>query len=203
MSEAVPAKLPRGRHQLSREQVVASQQVRMLLAMADAMSEKGFVNTSVADVLKRAGVSRETFYQQFSSKLDCFLHVFDTAGEVLLNRILAARPEKGTTPQERFEIAFGAYMDTIEEHASYARVFLIEVYAAGPEAMARRSALQQRLVDGLVDILGARSKQDRFACQALVAAMASLVMDPLITQDGEALRQVRRDVTHLVRRALS
>jgi AcrR family transcriptional regulator len=34
----------------------------MLRAMADAVAEKGFAWVTVADVISRAGVSRETFY---------------------------------------------------------------------------------------------------------------------------------------------
>ena len=71
--------LPRGRHRLPREEVVSSQRTRMLRGMAEAMMEKGYVNTTVADVIGRAGVSRETFYQQFSSKADCFMSAFDAA----------------------------------------------------------------------------------------------------------------------------
>ena len=52
--------------------------------MAEAMMEKGYVDTTVADVIKRAGVSRETFYQQFSSKADCFMTAFDAAADLLI-----------------------------------------------------------------------------------------------------------------------
>ena len=40
--------------------------------MAQVMAEKGYVATTVADVLRAAKVSRETFYEQFESKEDCF-----------------------------------------------------------------------------------------------------------------------------------
>lgn len=203
VSGAVPERLPRGRHKLTREQVVAAQRARMLVAMADAVSEKGYVATSVADVLKRAGVSRETFYQQFSGKHDCFLEVFKAADKVLLGRVTSAHPERGATPLERFEIAFDAYMDTLTDHASFARVFLVEVYAAGDEAMALRAGLQGRIVDFLAELLELRTAQDRFACQALVAAVGSLVVEPLVAGDAKRLRKLRSDVHRLVRRALT
>src|SRR5204862_3155386 len=44
----------------SREQVVASQRARLLRAMADAVGEKGYAGTVVADVVDRARVSRKT-----------------------------------------------------------------------------------------------------------------------------------------------
>jgi AcrR family transcriptional regulator len=203
VADAKAQPLPKGRHGLTRAQVEASQRSRMLLAIADAMAEKGYVGTSVADVLSRARVSRETFYQHFSSKLDCFLDAFDVAGQFLLGRMAQANPEAAGTLVGRFERAFGAYVDCLAEQPAVARVFLVEVYAAGPEAMARRVALQAQIVDWLADLLDARSKQDRFACQALVAAVSSLVTDPIVQGDEVALRQLRHDVVHLVRRALA
>src|SRR5436190_446605 len=72
--------LPRGRHRLTREEVTASQRGRMLEAMALAVRDKGYTGTAVADVVAGAGVSRETFYQHFADKEDCFLAA-QTAGD--------------------------------------------------------------------------------------------------------------------------
>lgn len=183
----------------------------MLLAMADAMTRKGYVGTSVADVLKGAGVSRETFYQQFSSKLDCFMSAFDVAGEMLLGRLGAALPdaapdadeENDGSPLGRFDRAFGAYLDVLAEHPALARVFLVEVYAAGPDAMARRAELQGRIAEAIAELLGARTQPDRFACQALVATIGAMVTGPLVADDLDRLHALRSDVVDLVRRALA
>ena len=79
MVSSPPRRLPRGRHALAPEEVARRQRERLMLAMAQAMSDKGFAATSVEDVLKRAAVSRQSFYRLFSSKLDCFLAAFDEA----------------------------------------------------------------------------------------------------------------------------
>src|SRR5439155_6906652 len=73
MSAAEPHRaLPRGPHGLSREEVELSQRARLLHAATQAVAEQGYVKTTVADILRRAGVSRATFYQLFSDKEDCF-----------------------------------------------------------------------------------------------------------------------------------
>ena len=105
-------------------------------------------------------------------------------------------------PLERFDRAFGAYLDTLAEQPALARVFLVEVYAAGPDAMARRFEIQSRIVDGMAALLGARTKQDRFACQVLAAAVGSMVTGPLVAGDMDALRGLRSDIVNLVKRAL-
>src|SRR5690606_3521943 len=102
---------PRGRHGLSREEVASDQRARMLAAMVDAMAAKGYVGTSVADVIAGAGVSRETFYQQFGSKLDCFLAAFAVA-EARVAGALAAAAGDGA-PDERAERAVTAYLDLL------------------------------------------------------------------------------------------
>ena len=200
-SHSVPHRLPRGRHGLSREQVRESQRGRIFLAMAAAMAEKGYVATSVADVLKRSGVGRESFYQLFSSKLDCFLQAFDVVGEMLVSRLEQASSQAEGTPLERFEHAFGEYLTVLAEQPALARVFLVEVYAAGPEAMQRRAELQDRVVERMAAVLGARSARERFACQVLVAAVANLVTGPITTGDTAALGRLREQVVDLVRSA--
>ena len=96
---AAAERLPRGRHKLSRAQVAESQRHRLLQAMADALAEKGYTNTSVADVLTRAGVSRETFYQQFPSKEECFLETLDHASRILLERVGASAGSGEAAPR--------------------------------------------------------------------------------------------------------
>jgi AcrR family transcriptional regulator len=77
-------KLPSGRHGLSRDVVVQSQRDRMIEAMIAAVAEKGFSETTVADIISRAGVSRATFYEQFADKEDCFIAAYaDVMGSML------------------------------------------------------------------------------------------------------------------------
>ena len=202
MAEARPTRLPRGRHGLSREQVEQSQRSRIFVALAGAMAEKGYVGTSVADVLKRSGVGRETFYQLFSSKLDCFMEAFDVAGQMLLGRLdEVARKTKGT-PLERFERAVVEYFEVLTDQPDFARVFLVEVYAAGPEALERRAELQAQIVKRLGDVLDARTARERFACLVLVAAVGTLVTGPLVARNTKAIRRLRDQVVDLVSAAI-
>src|SRR3546814_16007568 len=135
--------------------------------MAEATAYKGFVGTSVADELKRAGVSRETFYQYFSDKQDCFLAAFDAACELLVAGLAPSLAESGS-PLERFEHAFGAYLDQLSSQPAFARMFLVEVYAAGAEALEPRLALPQLIVAALAHLLDVPAQADRFPRALLV-----------------------------------
>jgi AcrR family transcriptional regulator len=184
--ERTGEQLPKGRHGLSREEVEASQRLRILLGMAEAMRDQGFVDTTVADVIARAGVSRESFYRLFTSKADCFAAAFDQAAELLLRRMAAGSGGVATGGGDPAERAITAYLDVLADEPAWARLFIVEVHAAGPEALRRRFALQDRLIDGLAALLG--GPDARFTALVVVSAMSAMVARPLLDGDVDALR---------------
>ncbi|MFL5870387.1 MAG: TetR/AcrR family transcriptional regulator [Solirubrobacterales bacterium] len=191
--------LPRGRHGLSREQVARSQRLRLLRAMAEVMAEKGYAATSVADILRRARVSRETFYELFESKQDCFMGAFEEAYGHLLDAVSSTRGNARGSRRERFSTVLRDYLEALALEPAAARVFLIEVYAAGPEAIQRRLELQAGLADALSTLVGG-SDEDRFAVEALLAAVVQLVTARLAVGDVDGLRDLHDPVVALLSR---
>lgn len=215
VSDSSPRRLPRGRSALSPEEVERIQRSRLCAAMAEVMAEKGYVATSVADVLQRSGVSRQSFYQVFDSKLDCFMAAFDVARDLLVQHLLEmigagedGRPATDGAadgagaaggPMDRFEQGFTAYLEALAIELPYTRLFLIEVYAAGPEAIRRRADLQNMITDVLADMLGARDEAGRFTCRMIVAATSTLVTNAVADNDLAALRAVGPPLVRNVR----
>ena len=60
------------------KQVSAHQRARILGAMVELAFERPYERVTVADLARAAGVSKASFYAQFSSKEDCFMATFDT-----------------------------------------------------------------------------------------------------------------------------
>ncbi|GAA0953046.1 hypothetical protein GCM10009550_34540 [Actinocorallia libanotica] len=173
---------------------------RLCRAMAEAMVEKGYVGTSVEDVLKRAGVSRLSFYRLFDSKLDCFMTALEYSTELLLGRVAQALGRSGGgDPVERYERAVTGYLDALKEEWPAARLCLVEVYAAGPEAVARRGELQETMTAVHADVLGATGEQGLLACRMLSAATGALVSGPVAQNDREGLDAVRLQLIAHVR----
>lgn len=191
--------LPRGRHNLSREKVVATQRTRILRAATEVMSAQGYGATSVADVIRRAGVSRETFYEQFASKQECFTAALEAAISSLQADLVASSQRTGT-PLQRFEAGLGVYLDAIAADLPRARLFLVEVYAVDDAAMRRRNELQERFVERMATDLRARNRADRFACTALVAAISSLVTSLVVQGDADGIRALRTPLVALAAR---
>jgi AcrR family transcriptional regulator len=199
ISDAPRSRLPRGKHRLTREQVVMSQRLRILDALANTAAQKGYARTTVAHVLKRAGVSRATFYEHFRSKEEAFLAAYETGVEILFVSVARTLEDAGEDPIERFDRALAAYLDTLAAEPAIAHTALVEIYAAGPEALQKRYELQVRFVDFVAAIFGARTKRDRFACEMLIAAVSSLVTAKVAAGATDELPGLHRPVMEYVR----
>lgn len=109
--------------------------------MALEVGERGYGEMSVAAVLRRAGMSRKTFYELFENKEDCFLQAFDAA--VIRARMIvgAAYYRRGwLTLRDRVELGLAAFLDLCATEPEFARMCIVEVLAAGPRARERRDA---------------------------------------------------------------
>ena len=118
-----------------------SQRNRIYQAMIEVVSERGYPETRVVDVIGVAGVSRKTFYELFESKEDCFLAAYDVLLENLLGDAGNAFESKsGASWAERIAAALESLLDHLSEHPDEARFAIVEVLAAGPKALSRRDA---------------------------------------------------------------
>ena len=139
---AAASRLPSGRHGLTREAVVASQRGRLIDAMAQVVAEKGYPATTVADVVERAGVSRRTFYEQFTDKEACFLAAYDLGLAVVAGRIKDAvdvDPTAGWQAQARAGVE--AFLALLASEPAFARALQLEILTAGPAALDRRAGM--------------------------------------------------------------
>lgn len=141
-----PRSLPRGPHGLPRRVVLLSQRRRLLDGMVQAVAEKGYARTTVADVIKHARVSRTAFYEQFADKEDCFLAAYDDGDRAHYRRVAEAVGEE-TSFVAQLRLGARAYLGTLAAHPPFARVFLLEVFAAGPRAARKRAEHQARYID--------------------------------------------------------
>jgi AcrR family transcriptional regulator len=193
-------RLPRGRHGLSRGEVLASQRGRMLDAICQAVAAKGYAETSVADVIERAGVSRETFYEHFAGKEDCFLSAYELASVALQEAVADAVSLGDADPLDQFDSAMAAYLRAMSEQQAYTRVFLVDVYAAGPAALSRRFQVFQAFVDTIAEVFGVRTARERALCEALVGAVSALVTIRVAVGEFDELPRLRGEIREVARR---
>lgn len=205
--EARPDRLPRGPHKLSRAEVEQSQRERLIAAAADAVAAKGYIGTSVDDIVSRSGVSRSTFYQLFEDKLDCFLAAHRMASElvtaVIADELAGMAAGAPTTALEKLDGLLEAYLQALADSPALARVFLVEVYAAGAPAIRQRRDALDKFVDllaatfGEADGLLGTSPDQRFAAEVLVAAVSSMVTTLVGVGEADRLPGLRQPLMRL------
>jgi AcrR family transcriptional regulator len=135
-----PGQLPPGRHGLSRRFVADNQRGRILMATIEATSAVGYAKMSVEDIVRGAGVSRRTFYELFANKHEAFLAAFDAAAAALLTTVQAAT-DRETTFEGKVIAGFRSFLETLAATPGPAQVCIVEALAAGPDAIARRTAV--------------------------------------------------------------
>jgi AcrR family transcriptional regulator len=128
--------LPPGSHGIPADVVARNQRERLIAAVAEVCAEQGYAGASVADIVKRAGVSSVTFYKQFADKQSCLL----AAHRQLLGRLLeeldcAREAERGGTAKVR--AAVHTALGLFAADPPSARLLTVEILAAGPEGARR------------------------------------------------------------------
>jgi AcrR family transcriptional regulator len=141
--------LPRGRSRLPLPAVRASQRERLLRSMIAAVAESGYQAVTVADIVRRARVSRVAFYAHFAGKEECFLAATGEGRELMIARIVSATRElpAGALDEEVLRVALRAYLGFLAGEPAFARVFYIHMSAAGPLALDRLDAAQGMFAD--------------------------------------------------------
>jgi AcrR family transcriptional regulator len=192
--------LQRGRHQLSRDEVRTHQRDRIFGALEVVMAANGYVDTSVADIIKAAGVSRQTFYELFSSKQDCFLAGYARRQDSFIEGIF--RTPSSTAPMERFKKLLRAYLEVMARDPALSRLYLIGVYTAGQEAVTKRFELQQQFVDAIVRVFEAQTEKDRFVCRALTASISMMVTSAVLDDDSDAVMNLYQPLVDVAARLM-
>ncbi len=138
MADRTPqaARVPPGRHSLSREFIVEHQRARIIAALAEETVEKGYRAVTVSDIVRRAGIARNTFYENFSSKEDCFLSASEYAVESALSRVVEAAAKVDAWP-EKVAVGIAAFLRYVVNEPALARTCIVEALSAGPAAVER------------------------------------------------------------------
>lgn len=100
---------------------------------------------TVAHIVKRAAIARNTFYENFGSKEDCFLAAQEFAMSTALERVVAAAGEIDDWPQ-RVRAGLTAFLTYVGEEPALARTCMVESLSAGPASVRYYEESQQAFV---------------------------------------------------------
>lgn len=185
----------------SRGRLVAEiQRQRILAAVVAVVGECGYADMTVARIVARAGVSRQTFYEQFESSEAAFLAAYEQS----VQRIASAALPPYRDEEEwgdRVRAGLAALLRLFDDEPALARLVVVEVYAAGPRALAARRRLLEQLRELLLD--GAEpalfgGEPPPLVPDALLGSVGSIIHRRLCNGPPEPLSPLLGSLMHLL-----
>lgn len=188
-AEQAPTRLPRGRHNLSPEVVLASQRERLLAAMLDSVAERGYERTTVPLVVAAAHVSRNAFYDLFDDKTDCFLALCDElSNEILEDIVVTGRSDW----VEALRVGTERYLRWWQERPALSRTYFVEMPSAGTRALEQRDRQYARF-RALFDQIALFAREQQPELPPLGALNTRVVVLSVTELVAEEIRRGRTD----------
>jgi AcrR family transcriptional regulator len=202
---AAPATVPG----VTVEQTQVSHRERLINAIAESIEEKGYRETTVADVVRIARTSRRTFYEHFEDRDACYLALFDAVNDETMEHIAAAvQPDEPIDAQ--VDRALDAYIESITAHPALYRSFVRELPALGREGADRQLAVIERFAQLLVGLVeSGRRVQPELGARPLTMDTAIMIVGGLrelaviSLQQGRDVRELRATAGRTIKAILA
>lgn len=201
-----PEPLPRGRHELGRDQVLVTQRERMMIAATELLAAGGPGSVGVREICSRAAASRAAFYASFSDKNECLFAAYDRFISVLSGRFSDAEVAEESSWESYFSVIITTYVSVLQEDLVTARAFQLEMDGFGRSARVRRRSALERLAQ----LIKSKREHDAHAEEGTlpqyigaVYAIRQVVTDALDDQSDPDLRSLVPILTPWVSRIVA
>jgi len=165
---------------------------KILEGMLEAVGTEGYDTTSVRTVLDQTGLYRQAFYDNFADKDACYLAALQL-GIARLEALVAREAASEEGWRAKLRAGLGGLLDQLDEEPAMGRAVIVEVHAAGPEALAIRAEAMKRAAD-FIDL--ARLEADeaesppQIAPEGIVAGIHAIVHSRLSTGATDGFRRL-------------
>jgi AcrR family transcriptional regulator len=175
--QEMPAMIPPGRPRLAEGEIAENHRLRILYATARLADEKGYIATTVADIVALARVQRRVFYRLFADKQEAFGAVHELGFQQVMDVTGKAFFSVTDWPERSWE-AGRALTQVLQANPLVAHVGFVEAYAVGPAAVQRiedsHTAFMFFLQEGLL-YRPQESPPSRVTMEAVIASVFEVI----------------------------
>jgi AcrR family transcriptional regulator len=170
---------------------------RILQGMLKAVGSQGYEQTTVQDAIAEAGVYRQAFYDCFGDKEDCYLQALD-AGSAWVELAMRDGAAAETTWRGRLQGALRSLLLFLDEQPAVGRALLVEVHAAGPGAVAKRTEAMARAAS-MMDLAREESSSaaPAISAEAVVAGILAVLHSRLASNQASGYLQLLPELMYL------
>lgn len=177
-------------HSPKLELVNSPKRQRILDGMLEAVGAEGYDATSVRTVLDRTGLYRQAFYDEFADKDACYLAALKM-GIARLEMVVAQAAASEESWRAKLRAGLGAMLDRLDAEPDAGRGTIVEVHAAGAEALAMRAEAMKRAAD-FIDLARAEIAESEaapaIAAEGIVNGIHAIVHSRLSTGATDGFR---------------
>ena len=171
-----------------------SHRARLLDGMARCVAEKGYFETTIADVVRAASVSRRTFYEHFADKAECLMALYVAATDEATAALRAAI-DPHSEWQGQVEQAMAAYLAALARRPVLLRTLFIDILGLGATGLAVRRRVHGQLAELMLEVVNQRPGA-RLRKSPLQPTMALAVVGGIHELVLQAIEQERADDLH-------
>lgn len=146
----------------------------ILDAAAQIIREKGFHGTSMQDIAQAVDLRKASLYHHVTSKQEILVELLDNALD-MLNERMEAVVSQDIPPEEKFQEAMRAYLNTMAENLSLSGVLLMEHRSLEPKYRKRHIPRRDRHEALWQSILEEGIQQGVFACEDVHLAVKGVL----------------------------
>ncbi len=182
---------------MNRAGTLTGKRQRILKGMLEAVGTQGYEQTTVQDAIAKVGLYRQAFYDNFHDKEDCYLEALEAGSawiELAMRR--AVVDEVGWRDQLRG--ALTGLLGFLEEEPEIGRALLVEVHAAGPRAVAKRTEAMERAARA-VDLAREEGEDDApaISAEAVVAGILAVLHSRLAGRQDKGFARLLPELMYL------
>jgi AcrR family transcriptional regulator len=162
---------------------------RVLRALAAVVSEKGYPEATVAEIVDRAATSQRTFYEHFANKEDAMVAALDSGSSQMLAAALPAfrrAPDWAHAVRDTQEAMFCFGVQEPE----YARLGAVEMYGAGKRALEQREQVTEGMEGLLAPGYELAPEAPAITAEAIGGALYALFYDHVKQKGAERLAEM-------------
>ena len=162
---------------------------RLLHGLAHCVSAKGYADTTIADIVREAGVSRRTFYEQFDDKPSALIALYESASRRGL-RVLRESIDPARDWQTQVDQALSAYLSSLAQNPVLLRTLFVEILGLGATGLAARRRVHDQMADFMLDVINAGrgpARLERPMALAVVGGIHELVLQAIEQDRAQAL----------------
>jgi AcrR family transcriptional regulator len=168
---------------------------RILEGMLEVVGGSGYEVASVRMVLDRTGLYRQAFYDEFADKDACYLQALEF-GVAKMEAIASDVAASADDWRGKLRAGIGAVLDAVDADPAIGRALIVEVHAAGPEALKIRSEAMKQVTDFIDSARHASTGMESpppIAAEGIVAGMHAVVHAKLAAGEESGFRELLPD----------